>query len=98
MPSQETPLANLTFWPRSAVEILAKYWITTAEQVIALAATENGRTSLAEQLEIDVATLDKYLRETRAALPAERVRSLEAPADTSSWGLGARPPRRDDQD
>jgi hypothetical protein len=80
------------------VEILSKYWITTAEQVIALVATENGRESLAKQLEIDVATLDKYLRETRAALPAERVRSLETPVDTSSWGFGARPPRRDDRD
>jgi hypothetical protein len=97
MSDREVALTDLRFWPRDFVEVLARHWITTADQVVALAATAGGKALLAQQLKIDEATLERYLRQTRAALPAARVRALEAPVDTSNWGLGARRPPEDDQ-
>ena len=67
-------------------------WITTAEQVVALAATENGLQSLSEQLQVDIEEARQLYLAARDRLSPEVRRELDRPADTRDFGSGARPP------
>lgn len=92
-PISHTPLAGVTGWSSEQVQRLAEVWITTAEQVVALAATPGGVTSLAQQLGTAEHTVDDLLERARAAVPPERRAELDTPVDPSEFGTGALPPR-----
>ena len=95
---EDTPLEKVPGWTSRHVDRLRSAWITTAEQVAALAATSRGVGSLAEQLEVSEAEARQLADAARAALPAERRTELDTPVDTSNYGLGARRPRDDGPD
>jgi hypothetical protein len=68
--------------------------ITTAEQVVAVAATEKGLQSLSEQLQVDIEEARQLCMAARDRLSPEARRKLDQPADTKDFGRGARPPPR----
>ena len=88
----ETPLTSLKDWPNDQVKRLQNAWITTAEQVVALAATPNGLSTLARQMQLTQAEARKHVESAANALdPATRA-ELERPANDDR-GLGALPPQ-----
>jgi hypothetical protein len=95
--ARETGLATLGFWPDEAVRRLEACWITSAEQVVAAAATPGGVMALAEQTGLAQSELPRLLALTRAALAPEVRQELSKPADTSHYGTGALAPFRNGQ-
>jgi hypothetical protein len=91
---QDTELARLDFWPRDALERLSASWITTAEQLVAIAATSDGMSALAQQTGLPVSRLEQLVNRTRLALPASLREQLSKPADTSQFGTGAIDPSK----
>jgi hypothetical protein len=91
----DTPLTNVPGWTSDLVERLAQAWITSAEQVVALGATDGGLQSLAEQLGVSDEQARHLVAAARAQLsPAQRA-EMETAVDTSEYGLGSRRPRQD---
>jgi hypothetical protein len=94
----ETEFATLGFWPDEAVKRLRNCWITTAEQVVAAAATPDGVIALVEQTGLAKSELLRLLSLTRATLSPDVRRELSQPADTSLYGTGAlAPPLKNQQ-
>ena len=88
----DTPLRDVPGWTDEHVERMEQSWITTAEQVVALAATPGGLRSIAEQLRVSEDAARPLVEAARNALrPAVRA-EMEEPVDTSEYGLGV--PRR----
>jgi hypothetical protein len=90
----ETSLASVEGWTDELVAKMSAAWITTAEQVVGIASTEEGLRSIAEQLQTDPATAARLVDAARAKLPEATRRALDRPADTSEFGRGALPPER----
>jgi hypothetical protein len=90
--SSQTPLEKVREWPEELVRQLKRNWITTAEQVVAVSATPGGISSLAEQLDLPKAEVERLVSAARTALPPHVVSQLEAPVDASHYGLGALEP------
>ena len=90
-----TPLEGIPGWTDKHIQQLNAAWITTAEQVVALASTDRGIESLAEQLGASLSTVSQLVDSARQALRAEDRAELESPADTSQFGLGARRPPKE---
>jgi hypothetical protein len=89
----ETALDTLGGWSNEHIDRLRDVGITSAEQVVALAATPRGITSLAEQLQADEGRTRQLVDTARAALAPRTREELERPPDTRDNGLGARPPK-----
>src|SRR5262245_12222609 len=87
-----TPLPGIDGWTPAYVDALAQLWITTAEQVVGLAATPQGISSLAKQLGVSDTEAQRLVGLARAALPAAAAAQLSEEVDTSQHGLGALPP------
>jgi len=86
-------LAQMGIWPPEALKRLGGSWITTAEQVVAIAATDGGMSALARQTDLSPEVVEKFVDRTREALPSSVRDKLSRPADTSQFGTGAnRPP------
>ncbi len=95
---QDTELDRLGFWPRAALERLSASWITTAEQLVAIAATADGMAALAQETGLPARELEQLVDRTRQALPQSLREELSKPADTSQFGTGANePPKRTEQ-
>lgn len=90
-----TDLGGVAGWPQAVRERLAASWITSAEQVVAIAATVGGVRSLAVQAQVSEAQMHDLVRTATDHLPAEVAQRLSRPADTTQFGLGARPPTLD---
>lgn len=89
----DTPLEQVPGWSADHVRRASASWITTAEQVVSLSATERGLKSLAEQLAVDEDEARRLVERARAQLaPAVRA-EMEERVDPRDYGLGARPPR-----
>ena len=88
----ETPLETIAGWSADQLDRLREIGITTAEQVVAISATENGLRSLSEQLHVPTEETGHLVDLARAQLPPETRAEMERPADTSEYGLGALPP------
>jgi hypothetical protein len=95
-PISETPLSEVPGWTDDYIRQLRNVWITSAEQVVALAATPGGLSSLAEHLGITDSEADRLRDAARSALPEQEVAELETPADTYQYGTGALPPHPDE--
>jgi hypothetical protein len=74
------------------VSRLREVWITSAEQVVALAATAGGITSLTSHLRTTEDRARELVDRARAALDPQRLRELDTPVDTREYGLGVLPP------
>jgi hypothetical protein len=92
----DTPLESVAGWKPDHVSKLKDAWITTAEQVVALGATQNGVRSLSEHLQVSLDEAHELIAAARAHLPPATLRELDRPVDTSELGLGALDPRADD--
>jgi hypothetical protein len=93
----ETELAKLGFWPAEAVKRLGDSWITSPQQLVAVAATPEGISALAAQSGLPRSQLLQLLALTKAALPSDVARELSKPADTSQYGTGALAPPKQRQ-
>jgi hypothetical protein len=88
-----TRLDSVDIWPSSAVKRLASVWVVTAEQVVAVAATQGGVDALAMQTELPRLEVKRLIEATRERLPLDIRERLRTPVDTSLYGLGGlRPP------
>lgn len=100
MDRSETPLEGIAAIPRDIVTKLAGRWITSAEQLVAIAGSGSGVTSLSRELGIDEGETRSVLEAARSALDPATIAKLERPVDTSRYPLGAhrptREPNRDD--
>lgn len=92
----DTPLKNVAGWSANHIDRLKESWITTAEQVAALAATKRGVVSLAEQLGVSEAEARTLIASAHAELTPETQADMEKAVDTSEYGLGALRPLIDD--
>ena len=95
MATPETELAGLKIWPAEAVDAFAKHWLTSAQQVVALAATPNGKKSIESLTGLSRAAVDRHLTMTRFHLSEDELRDLDTPVDTRDYGLGAAEPGQD---
>jgi hypothetical protein len=96
-PISETPLSGVPGWSDDHVEQLRKAWITSAEQVVALAATPGGLTALAQQLGTTEPEAERLLDAARSGLSERDLLELETPVDTREYGTGALPPHPEDR-
>ena len=83
-------------WTDDYVRKMNDVWITTAEQVVALGATDGGVRAISEQLGIEPGPARELLEAARANLSAAARNELEQPADTREFGLGVLPLGTDD--
>jgi adenylosuccinate lyase len=90
----DTLLERVPGWSEEDVARLKSSWITTAEQVVALSATERGILSLAEQLEVSEEEANRLVECARAVLAPDTRAEMEEAVDTSEYGMGALQPRR----
>ena len=88
----DTPLEEVPIWSRSQIAKLKDSWITTAEQVVGIAATPSGIQSLATQLAVSEEEVRRLVAAAAAALPPDVRVTLERGHDTRNYGLGALPP------
>ena len=87
-----TPLDSIQGWTPEKVSRMKDVGITTAEQVVAVAATKKGLQSLSEQLQVDIEEARRLYLAARDQLSPAARRELDQPADTSDFGRGALPP------
>ncbi|MGV9868911.1 hypothetical protein [Rhodococcus koreensis] len=92
------PLEAVDGWTDDEVSRMKDVWVTTAQQVVALAATDNGFRSIVEQLQVDPGRARTLVEAARECLPANEQIEMSTPADTSDYGTGALPPRQDDDE
>jgi hypothetical protein len=91
-------LSRLGIWPSEALKRLSGSWITTAEQVVAIAATDGGMSALAKQTGLSPEVLEQFVDRTRQALPSSVRDNVSRPADTSQFGTGATRPSEKSKD
>ena len=84
----DTPLHDVPGWTEEHVGRLARAWITTAEQVVAVSSTPGGLRSIAEQLRVSEDEARRLVDAAREALEPRVRAELERPVDTSEYGLG----------
>jgi hypothetical protein len=88
----ETELHTVPGWSADHIASLAKSGITTAEQVVAVNATDGGTGLLARELNVSEADAARLVDLARAALAPETRAAMDQPFDASDRGLGARRP------
>jgi hypothetical protein len=89
----DVPLHTVKGWSSDHVARMKDAWITTAEQVVALSATDSGLESIGEQLRVSTDEARWLVDLARQTLSAETRAEMDQPADTSNYGLGASRPR-----
>jgi hypothetical protein len=87
----DTPLENIPNWSKEHISRMKEAWVTTAEQVVALGATEGGLTSIAEQLSISEDAARKLVESASAVLSPDALEKMGQPSETDEYGLGALP-------
>lgn len=91
----ETPLKQVPGWSAAPIAQLHKSWITTAEQVVAVAATDGGVQSLAQQLNLSQADTERLIDLARQALTPAKRAEMDQPFHSDERGMGAAPPRKE---
>ncbi|HUO08907.1 MAG TPA: hypothetical protein VM008_11440 [Phycisphaerae bacterium] len=87
-----TPLSSIPGWSPEIVRKLNSRWISTAEQVVGVAASQAGLESLAKDLGLSTRQTRGLVDNARAALPPSVANELGKEVDTSQYGLGSLPP------
>ena len=94
----DVPLHSVRGWSPDGVARLRDVGIISAEQVVAVAATDSGLQSLSEQLHVSSAETRRLVDLARQSLSAETRAEMDKPADTSNYGLGVVKPRKTEPD
>lgn len=94
--SADVKLNELGLWPDDALEKLRGAWITTADQLIAMAKTSGGVTALSEQTGVERGEVSRLVGLTEAYRRDQGGLGMAGPADTSDYGLGALRPDTDE--
>jgi len=84
----DVPLQAVRGWSSDHIARMKDAWITTAEQVVALSATDSGLRSLSEQLAVSQEEAYRLVDLARRTLSDDTRAEMEQPADTSNYGLG----------
>ena len=91
----DTPLEAVAGWTAQHLSRMKAAWITTAEQLVALSATDDGLRSISEQLQVSQGEAKRLVELARSALAPDVRAQMEERVDTSNYGLGARRPSDD---
>lgn len=91
-----TSLTAIPQLSTGALTRLQEIWVTTAEQLVATAATPGGLRSLADHLGVTEERMREILEAAKQSLPSDTIKQLEDPIDVSDYGLGANTPDPDD--
>jgi hypothetical protein len=86
----ETELRNVPGWSADHVRSLQNSGIWTAEQVVAVSATDGGLGKLATELNLSEADTARLVDRARAALAPEVRTAMERPFKSDDRGMGAR--------
>jgi hypothetical protein len=92
-PSQDTPLEVARELTGEQIASLKGAWVDTIEQFLGIAATREGRDSLATMLRVPEAEVRRLAAALRSHVSPEVAARLDEPPDTTDQGLGALPPR-----
>jgi hypothetical protein len=95
--AQGIALTEIPELSQGAITRLQEIWVTTAEQLVATAATPGGLTSLADHLGVAEDRMMEIVRAAKAKLSPDTIKHLEAPVDVSEYGLGANTPKPDEE-
>ena len=91
----ETPLEGFPLVSPVAVKRLKQLWITTAEDLVAQAATPEGKRGLAVLLRLKPEEFEEFIGKVKAALAPATVQAMEE-KHPDDKGLGAlKPPERE---
>lgn len=85
----EHRLADISGFPREMIAPLASRWIETGEQLLAVAASADGKEGLSELLGVAEPELLSTLNTVRHSLGSERVATIESSAQRGG-ALGVR--------
>jgi hypothetical protein len=91
----ETDLSKVPGWSADHVARLAKSWISSAEQVLAVSVTSGGIQSLAQQLNVSEAEATRLIDLARSALTPTVRAEMSQPFDSDERGMGAMNPRKE---
>jgi hypothetical protein len=95
--AQGIALTEIPQLTQGAITRLQEIWVTTAEQLVATAATPGGGKSLADHLGVTEERMMEIVNAAKAKLSPDTIKHLEAPVDVSEYGLGAITPKPDDE-
>ena len=91
----ETPLEGFPLVSPLAVKRLKQLWITTAEELVAQAATREGKRGLAVLLRLKPEEFEEFIAQVKAALAPATVQAMEE-KHPDDKGLGAlKPPEQE---
>jgi hypothetical protein len=91
--TQGISLTEIPQLTQGAITRLQEIWVTTAEQLVATAATPGGLKSLADHLGATEERMTEIVSAAKTKLSPDTVKHLEAPVDVSEYGLGAITPK-----
>lgn len=94
----QTELHNVPGWSAEHVAQLAKSWINSAEQVVAVSVTSGGVASLAQQMNVSKEEAQRLINLVRAALTPEARAEMGQRFDSDQRGMGAIAPGKEDDD
>jgi hypothetical protein len=92
----QTELHDVPGWSADHVAQLAKSWINSAEQVVAVSVTSGGIESLAQQLHVSKEETQRLVNLARAALTPEARAEMGQRFDSDQRGMGAIAPGKED--
>jgi hypothetical protein len=93
MAAKETPLTGVPGLSEDVVRKLKGRWITSADQLVALAASPQSLKSLATELGIDEGETKRMVHAARSVLDPATSAALDRPVDTRKYPLGVRNPK-----
>lgn len=91
----QTELHSVAGWSANHVAQMAKSWITSADQVVAISVTSGGVESLAEQLHVSEDEARRLIGLARAALSPEARAEMGQVFDSDERGMGALHPGKE---
>ena len=94
----QTELHDVPGWSADHVARLAKSWINSAEQVVAVSVTSGGIASLAQQMHVSREEAQRLVDLSRAALTPEARAEMGQRFDSDQRGMGAISPGKEDDD
>jgi hypothetical protein len=92
----QTELHDVPGWSADHVAQLAKSWINSAEQVVAVSVTSGGIESLAQQMNVSREEAQRLVNLARAALTPEARAEMGQRFDSDQRGMGAISPGKED--
>lgn len=93
MDANASPLSSLKGFPKRHLNKLAELNITTAEQFVSLANTGDKREKIARFLGLELDELTSLIELAKGSLTEDVIKEMEAPIDTTQYGLGALKPK-----